>query len=76
MSDRTQQMADAVKRAAGIQSKIARDVFPNGVALHCDRCGRDDFASSAQAATYLSHGWPKHCGETMKISGGSGSGSK
>lgn len=56
-----------VKRAMGIQGKIARDVWPNGGILSCSRCGRVQSVTAENCGVYLAHGWPKCCGFTMTV---------
>jgi len=50
-----------------IHTKIAEDVWPKGGFLLCDRCGYELKIKSSDCAYYLAKGWPKCCGNTMKI---------
>jgi hypothetical protein len=52
-----------------IHDKIAADAFPNGAWLKCHdpRCDRGERVTTATAAEYLAHGWPQHCGQTMRL---------
>ena len=51
-----------------IHTKIAADVWPDGLWLRCanPECDRGEKITTADAAYYLGHGWPKHCGRTMR----------
>jgi hypothetical protein len=50
-----------------LHSKIATDVWPQGAKLTCHKCGHSEKITSAEAAEYLRHGWPKHCSNTMTL---------
>lgn len=49
-----------------LHTRLASDVFPNGVTLTCRECGHTISASSADCARYLAHGWPRHHGKEMR----------
>lgn len=60
-------VADVVRRVAGIHRKIADDVFARtgkGGRVWCLRCGA---TIPVDAAECLRSGWPECCGETMTI---------
>ena len=38
-----------------------------GAQLICDSCGKIKQLDRDRVGDYLSHGWPKHCGETMRL---------
>ena len=59
-----------VGRVAGIHSKIAQDVWPDGLRLVCKRCEHEEHASVEQAGRYLRSVWPRHCGESMLVEEG------
>ena len=47
----------------------AQDIWPNGAILECSRpsCYFSERITTEQAASYLAHGWPTHCGRTMRV---------
>jgi hypothetical protein len=53
--------------AATLQVRIAADAFPNGGEVVCSLCGTRQKFTRDQAADYLRHGWPLHCGTTMTL---------
>jgi hypothetical protein len=50
-----------------LQVRIAADAFPNGGEVVCSLCGTRQKFTRDQAADYLRHGWPQHCGTTMTL---------
>ena len=51
----------------GAHLKAARQSFPEGGTLTCDWCNATHRMTVGDAARYLEHGWPKCCGETMRL---------
>ncbi len=49
-----------------LHDRIAADVYPNGGTLTCRVCGHQQPMSTKDAAHYLAHGWPRHCGKEMR----------
>jgi hypothetical protein len=46
---------------------MARAAAPLGGVLRCLRCGRDKpVGGPSKIGRYLTRGWPKCCGETMR----------
>jgi len=56
----------AISRAAGIQDKIASDVAPLGGFLRCETCRVTAPLGQARIGRYLTTGWPRCCGYTMR----------
>ena len=57
---------DIIQRAKNIHSLIAQDVYPNGQDMTCrEGCGYAFHATAEDCASYLAHGWPRHCGREM-----------
>jgi hypothetical protein len=54
-----------VAKLSNIQRDIATDVWPNGAALKCGKCGWSQEINTMQAGYYLKTGWPRHCDRTM-----------
>jgi hypothetical protein len=59
-------MADIQSRAF---DEWAQDIWPNGAILACSRpsCYFSERITTEQAASYLAHGWPTHCGRKMRV---------
>jgi hypothetical protein len=38
-----------------------------GAKLVCDVCGKIRPLNPDRVGSYVTHGWPKHCGETMRL---------
>jgi hypothetical protein len=55
--------ADTVKRAQALPGAIAADLSLHGGVLRCEECGGQK--PLGDVASYLSNGWPSHCGKTM-----------
>lgn len=53
-------------RLSGLHTHVA-DALPRPLRLVCDRCAREERPTPALVAHYLRHGWPRCCGETMKL---------
>ena len=50
-----------------LPERIAADVYPLGGVLTCPVCGYKQEMSAKDAAHYLAHGWPRHCGRGMHV---------
>ena len=54
-------------KLANLQRNVAADVWPDGAKLECDECGGFTYVTSEECGVYLKRGWPKCCGQTMKL---------
>lgn len=54
-----------LKAILSLHDKIAADVYPSGGTLTCRVCDHTQPFTTADAAHYLKHGWPRHCGKEM-----------
>src|SRR5271157_3263093 len=59
-------MMDMIKRVQGLQTGVARDVFPNGAVAICRSCGRRSFLTYEDCARCFRAGWPTCCGVSME----------
>lgn len=62
-------MTDVLKQLAAIgrvHLNIAREVYPRGALLLCQKCAHTQGATTEDCARYLARGWPMHCGQDMK----------
>lgn len=49
-----------------------RRIYPSGARLSCPRCGHVEGFSATRLARLMLGGWPRHCREDMRLSGGQG----
>lgn len=50
-----------------IHERIALDITEDGCGLiRCETCGENFQPGTSTIAGYLAHGWPKHCGSSMR----------
>ena len=47
--------------------ELAKQVFPEGADLRCERCRRKRWGSWGACAVWLRTGWPRCCGQTMAV---------
>lgn len=58
--------AEVTKRTQGLHGKIAADLAHLGGVLRCNDCGEEWALTQEDIGRHLAHGWPKHCGRTMR----------
>ncbi len=60
-----EQTTRLLKNLSSLHLNIAKDAYPQGGTLRCQTCGLEISFTTEDAAKYLAHGWPQHCGKTM-----------
>ena len=55
------------KLARSLHGDVAKDVWPDGANVKCDKCGTVLHLDVAACGKALAAGWPKCCGETMQM---------
>lgn len=66
MNNPTHTASDFVKRAQSLPGAIGADLAGLGGFLRCETCGYRSALDDRDIAAYLSLGWPKCCGYTMR----------
>lgn len=56
-----------MKNISGVYMDVAKKTFPEGTDVICSECGAISYLTTADCAYAYGHGWPEHCGKTMKI---------
>lgn len=64
MSERS--ISEIIARAQGLHAAIGKDIVQPGDYHECASCGHTQPLTAADAARYLAHGWPRHCGKEMR----------
>lgn len=54
------------KVATGLHGSIGADLDAFGGVHRCNECGYEILMKPGDAAYYLRHGWPRHCGQGMR----------
>lgn len=55
-----------IQNAQELPGKIGKDLEELGGVLRCMKCGYEQPLEEGDCAHYLTHGWKKHCGQTMR----------
>jgi hypothetical protein len=63
MSNDTDRLAALADVAERVGESLAEE---HGGFLRCETCGKVSGLNPGMAARYMTRGWPKHCGYTMR----------
>jgi len=61
------QIDQMFKDINNIYSIIAKDAYPNGATLICNKCTEFKEITVEECASYLKNGWPIHCETDMIV---------
>lgn len=63
----TKDLKSFMKTISTLHMDMAKEAYPNGTDAVCKVCGAIRYMTTADCADALAHGWPKHCGKSMRL---------